>query len=63
MHYKDEFSCVQDVLVCGFSGGMFAGMVTASAVLHRNLMQDCMKLHATIKKKEKQQANGAKKSN
>jgi len=53
----------QDVLVCGFSGGMFSGMVTASAMLHRNLMQDCIKLNGVIKKKEKQQEKGDKKTN
>lgn len=52
------FVC-QDILVCGFSGGMFAGLLAASAVLHRDLFRDCMKLHSQIKKKEKAIANGS----
>ncbi|KAF6021803.1 RETSAT [Bugula neritina] len=55
----------QDVLLCGFSGGMYSGLLTASAVLHRDLFKDCMKLHNVIKKKEKMKegvVNGVHKS-
>lgn len=30
----------QDILTCGFSGAMHAGLLTASAILHRNLFND-----------------------
>ncbi|XP_052802651.1 all-trans-retinol 13,14-reductase-like [Mya arenaria] len=30
----------QDILTCGFSGAMHAGLLTASKVLHRNLLND-----------------------
>lgn len=56
---------LQDVLLCGFSGGMYSGLLTASAVLHRDLFKDCMKLHNVIKKKEKMKegvVNGVHKS-
>lgn len=46
-------SLFQDILLCGLSGGMFSGLLTASAILHRNLFDDCSKLNNQIRKKEK----------
>lgn len=34
------------------SGAMFSGLMAASAVLHRDLLKDCMTLHKQIKKRE-----------
>lgn len=34
----------QDILSCGFCGGMFAGLLSASAVLNRNVFNDLMAL-------------------
>lgn len=46
--------------MCGFSGGMFSGLITASAVLHRDLFKDGRKLHLEIKQKEKNIENARK---
>ena len=43
----------QDVLVCGFSGAMFGGVLCASAILKRNVMTDLLKLRAKVRKDEK----------
>ena len=40
----------QDILTCGFTGGLFAGVIAAQAVLGRNVMGDLIKLHTSIKK-------------
>lgn len=40
----------QDILVCGFSGAMYGGMLCASAVLKRNITADLIKLKAKVKK-------------
>lgn len=42
----------QDILSCGFGGAMFGGLLSASAVLNRNLMSDMMELKARSKKTE-----------
>ncbi|XP_067948219.1 all-trans-retinol 13,14-reductase-like [Watersipora subatra] len=50
----------QDILMCGFSGGMYSGLLTASSILNRNLVTDCGRLHQQIKNGEKSKvsANG-----
>jgi len=40
----------QDILVCGFSGAMYGGMLCASAVLKRNITADLIKLKAKVMK-------------
>jgi len=42
----------QDILSCGFAGAMFSGMITASAVLGRNLFADMSHLQKALKKKK-----------
>ncbi|XP_060078415.1 all-trans-retinol 13,14-reductase-like [Ylistrum balloti] len=39
----------QDILVCGFSGALFGGMLCASSVLHRNLHNDLAKVVKDVK--------------
>ena len=41
---KGLFLTGQDILSCGFTGGLFAGFVSASAILQRNIMTDLMTL-------------------
>lgn len=41
----------QDILSCGFAGAMFSGVITASAVLNRNLFADMGRLQTEVKKK------------
>ncbi|PFX24730.1 all-trans-retinol 13,14-reductase-like [Stylophora pistillata] len=41
----------QDILSCGFAGAMFSGVITASAVLNRNLFADIGRLQTEVKKK------------
>ena len=38
----------QDILSCGFAGAMFGGLLSASAVLKRNLFSDMMELKKKI---------------
>jgi len=40
----------QDILSCGFTGALFAGVISAQAVLGRNVMGDLIKLHNTLEK-------------
>ena len=40
----------QDILSCGFAGAMFSGVITASAVLKRNLFADMGRLQKALKK-------------
>lgn len=42
----------QDILSCGFAGAMFSGMITASAVLKRNLFADMSRLQKALKEKK-----------
>ena len=42
----------QDILSCGFAGAMFSGMITASAVLKRNLFADMSRLQKAQKEKK-----------
>ena len=42
----------QDILSCGFAGAMFSGVITASAVLKRNLFADMDRLQKALKKKK-----------
>ena len=46
----------QDVLACGFTGALFAGLLTAGVVLGRNVMTDLISLHKQIGKSEKKSA-------
>ena len=44
----------QDISTCGFAGGLYSGLVTASAILNRNLMSDlvgCTKATRKLSKK------------
>jgi hypothetical protein len=43
----------QDILSCGFTGALYSGILTASAVLKRNAMIDLVKLHKKLKANEK----------
>lgn len=40
----------QDILTCGFSGGMYAGVISACTILGRNLMSDLVALMKKCKK-------------
>ena len=40
----------QDVLVCGFSGGLYGGFLSACTILRRNLMNDLLALRKQCKK-------------
>ena len=42
----------QDVFMCGFTGAMFGGLLCASAILKRNLMEDLIRLTKQVKKKK-----------
>ena len=44
---------LQDILTCGFTGGLFAGAIAAQAVLGRNVMGDLVKIHTSIKQGDK----------
>ena len=48
----------QDILSAGFAGAMFSGVITASAVLKRNLFADMSRLHSELKKKNKAAKSG-----
>ena len=43
----------QDILSCGFTGALFASLLTASSVLGRNVLNDLIPLHKDILKKDK----------
>ncbi|KAK3603232.1 hypothetical protein CHS0354_007562 [Potamilus streckersoni] len=45
----------QDVVTCGFSGALFAGVFTAETVLHRNMMSDLTKLTKEVRTKIKRE--------
>ena len=51
----------QDILSCGFAGAMFSGVITASAVLKRNLFSDMSRLQKELK--DKATANGSEVEN
>jgi len=61
----------QDILSCGFTGALFAGVLTAQAVLGRGVMNDLIALHNKLEGtniragnvREESQYNGAKKEN
>jgi len=38
----------QDILSCGFTGALFSGVISAQAVLGRNVMGDLIKLHNKV---------------
>jgi all-trans-retinol 13,14-reductase len=40
----------QDIFVCGFSGGLYGGVISACAILERNLMNDLLALKKQCKK-------------
>ncbi|KAL9967928.1 hypothetical protein ACROYT_G026237 [Oculina patagonica] len=42
----------QDILSCGFAGAMSSGVITASAVLKRNVFADMSRLQKELKKKK-----------
>jgi all-trans-retinol 13,14-reductase len=35
----------QDVVTCGVAGAMFGGVLTASAILRRNVMKDAFRMN------------------
>jgi len=43
----------QDIMSCGFTGAIYSGILTASAVLERNALIDLVKLHKKLKKSQK----------
>ena len=43
----------QDAMLCGFTGALFGGVLCASAILRRNVIDDLEKLHATLYKNHK----------
>ena len=43
----------QDVLICGFAGAMYGGVVSACSVLKRNVFSDMGRLQKELKKKTK----------
>ena len=45
----------QDVTVCGFSGAMFGGLLTASAILRRNLMSELADAKKELQKTKKKE--------
>ena len=40
----------QDAMLCGFTGALFGGVLCASAILKRNVLQDIENLHAKLQK-------------
>ena len=46
----------QDILSAGVTGAAFAGVLTASAVLERNVLNDLMDIKRRIKGKNKKKA-------
>ena len=40
----------QDVFTCGFNGALFGGVLCASAILKRNLVNDLLTLTEQVKK-------------
>ena len=47
------FMTGQDILSAGITGAAYAGVLTASAVLERNVMSDLMDIKDRIKRKKK----------
>ena len=47
------FMTGQDILSAGITGAAYAGVLTASAVLERNVMSDLMGIKDRIKRKKK----------
>ena len=43
----------QDIMSCGFTGALYAGLLTASSVLGRNCMSDLIRLHKRLNSVEK----------
>jgi len=43
----------QDILTCGFTGGLFSGVLTAQVCLGRNVMYDLINLHKKLNKTNK----------
>lgn len=46
----------QDIFTCGFSGGMYGGLLAASIALNRNCLLDLMKFSGQMKKEQKKQS-------
>ena len=44
----------QDIMLCGFTGAMYGGLLCASAILKRNLMDDLFALKTKMKEKKEQ---------
>lgn len=44
------FMTGQDIVSCGFAGALYAGLLTASTILNRNLINDLVKITNEIKK-------------
>lgn len=42
----------QDVLLCGFTSVLYAGMICASQILHRNLLSDFEKIRKAIREEQ-----------
>ena len=38
----------QDILTCGYAGGVYSGLMCASSILHRNLFKDLLTLRKAI---------------
>ena len=48
----------QDIMSCGFTGALYAGLLTASSVLGRNCMSDLISLHKKLNRVEKLKKTG-----
>merc|ERR1712098_36084 len=50
----------QDILTCGFTGALFAGAISAQAVLGRGVMKDLINLHTKITEGNKKETEAKK---
>ena len=45
----------QDILSCGFTAALYAGVFTAGTILNRNCVSDLANLHKRLKKEAKEE--------
>ncbi len=58
---RNLFMTGQDIVSCGWTGAMFSGLLTASAVLQRNLFIDLMAAKARSDRATNGHVNGSRK--